>query len=127
MARVMVVDDEPEVRELLTSMLTRAGHQVVSAPDAATAYHLLNEPPQAIFVDIDMPGETGVEFVLKLREHEACAKVPVAFVTAFRERARPLLSTGAAGVVGVVDKPFRLETITATLEKMLGVAVASTA
>lgn len=130
MAVIMVVDDEPEVRQLIETLLTKSGHEVLSAADAGSAFAMLErgpggEPgrePAAIFVDIDMPGETGVEFVLRLREHPRCAHVPVAFVTAYRERARPLLSTGAEpGVVDVIDKPFRLEVITKALERMLAV------
>lgn len=119
MALIMVVDDEPEVRQLIETVLTKAGHEVVVAADAGTAYDSLHLGPAAIFVDIDMPGETGVEFVLRLREHPTCADVPVTFVTAYRERARPLMSTGAAGIVDVIDKPFRLEAITQVLERML--------
>jgi two-component system, OmpR family, response regulator len=122
MAVIMVVDDEPEVRQLIETVVRKAGHEVVTAADAGSAFALLDREPAAIFVDIDMPGETGVEFVLRLREHPRCAHVPVAFVTAYRERARPLLSTGAEpGVVDVIDKPFRLDVITRTLDRMLAI------
>jgi CheY-like chemotaxis protein len=119
MAVIMVVDDEPEVRQLMETIIVRAGHEVVSAADASHAWSQLDRRPRAIFVDIDMPGETGVELVLRLREHPDHADVPVAFVTAYRERARPLVSTGAAGIVDVIDKPFRMEAITDCLRRML--------
>ena len=119
MALIMVVDDEPEVRQLMETIISKAGHEVLSAADASHAWSQLDRRPQALFVDIDMPGETGVELVLRMREHPDHADVPVAFVTAFRERARPLVSTGAAGIVDVIDKPFRMEAIIDCLRRML--------
>jgi DNA-binding response OmpR family regulator len=49
--------------------------------------------------------------------------VPVVFVTAFRERARPLVSSGT-GIVDIIDKPFRVEQITDRLELMLAASKA---
>lgn len=121
MAVVMVVDDEPEVRTLLETVVKKAGHEVICAADAGDAWSQLSRNPEAIFIDIDMPGETGVEFVLRLREHPSCADVPVVFVTAYHERARPLMASGA-GIVDVIDKPFRLELVTDRLEKMLEIS-----
>ena len=121
MAIVMVVDDEPEVRTLLETVVQKAGHEVVSAADAGDAWSRLDRNPEAIFIDIDMPGETGVEFVLRLREHPSCADVPVVFVTAYRERARPLVASGA-GIVEIIDKPFRLELVSDCLEQMLEIS-----
>ena len=118
MAVVMVIDDEPEVRQLLSAIIEREGHTVVAATDAADAWRQLDRKPDAMFVDIDMPGETGVEFVLRLREDAQYANIPVVFVTAYRERARPLQATGRGGV-DVIDKPFRIEHITSMLKQLL--------
>jgi len=115
----MVVDDEPEVRKLLERVLSGAGHQVLQAADAAEAWRLLDREPAAMFVDIDMPGETGVEFVLRLRDSKEGLRVPVTFVTAFRERAMPLVSSGTPGIVDVIDKPFRFERVLSALDRML--------
>jgi len=118
MATVLVVDDEPEVRTLLATVIEKAGHEVLTAADAGEAWALLSKKPAVIFADIDMPGETGIELVLRLREHPTCAEVPVIFVTAYRERAIPLVSTGA-GIVDVIDKPFRMEQVTDRLAQAL--------
>lgn len=121
MATVMVVDDEPEVRQLMRSIIEKAGHDVVTAVDAADAWRQLDTNPAVLFVDIDMPGETGVEFVLRLRDDPAYAELPVVFVTAYRERARPLLASGQPGIE-VVDKPFRVEHITSMLRRFVHTA-----
>ncbi len=116
MAKILVVDDEPEVRELICSVVKQSGHEAIAAADTAQAWDQMHEELQGIFVDIDMPGESGVEFVLRLRQQGK--DIPVTFVTAYRDRARPLLNSGAVNV-DVIDKPFRLEEVTAQLGKML--------
>ncbi len=123
MAKVLVVDDEAEVRTLLESVVKNGGHEVLTAADATAAWELLKEKPEALLIDIDMPGESGVEFVLRLREHPTCSDIPVVFVTAFRERARPLVSSGA-GLVDIVDKPFRIEAVQEKLGEMLKISAA---
>ena len=115
MAIVLVVDDEPDIRNLLKTIIEKAGHAVHTASDAGEAWALLEKRPDIIFADIDMPGETGVELVLRLRDHASCGAVPVIFVTAHHERAVPLLATGA-GIVDVIDKPFKVERVLRSLE-----------
>jgi len=118
MARVLVVDDDPEIRNLITTILRNNGHEPVAAADVGEAWGLLASNIALAMVDIDMPGETGVELVLRMRDHEPVAGIPVIFVTAYRERAHPLISSGA-GRVDIVDKPFRMEVITARIAAML--------
>lgn len=118
MATILIVDDEPDVRSLLETIVSKQGHTVLTAADTGGAWGHLDENPAAIFIDIDMPGETGVEFVLRLRHHRTCSNIPVTFVTAYRERARPLVASGA-GMVDIIDKPFRIETIQTKLDEML--------
>src|SRR5688572_9874624 len=109
MATILIVDDEPEIRELIAMAVEKAGHEALRAADVGEAWALVTERgPSLVFADIDMPGETGIELVLRLREHPDHATLPVIFVTAYRERAHPLLSTGI-GAVDVIDKPFRME------------------
>jgi CheY-like chemotaxis protein len=118
-ARVLIVDDQPEVRTLLAAVVKRAGHDVLVAADVPAAWSQLEQKPHLIFADIDMPGETGVQLVLRLRHHPTCAHVPVVFVTAYRERAAALVRADPA-VLEVIDKPFRIEAIAAALQRVFG-------
>ena len=118
MAKVMIIDDEFEVRNLLAEVLRKEGHQVLAAQSATEAWGMLDERPQAIFVDIDMGEESGVTFVSKLREHPVCGHTPVVFVTAHPQRAKPLIRAGS-GVVDVIVKPFRIELVKQRLAQML--------
>lgn len=119
MAVVVVADDDAKIRSMLGSIIEKLGHTVFTAADAAEVMALLRHDPQLLVLDIDMPGETGVELVMKLRHHPQLAQLPVIFVTAFPERSRPLQLTGL-GAVKVISKPFHLPEIQTTVRDMLG-------
>jgi len=72
MARLLVVDNEPDICALIARHLVRAGHQVICAHDAATALAevALHGPPDAAVLDIDMPAVSGFGLLERLRaEH----------------------------------------------------------
>ncbi len=118
MARVMIIDDDPEIRMIMRSMLSAGGHDVTEARSAKDAFDHLQPDLDAIFVDIDMPGATGGEFVMELRENPDYKDLPVTFVTAFVERAIPVQAAGLAGKY-IVSKPFRQEQLMQALNAML--------
>ena len=66
----------------------------------------------------DMPGEPGTAFVARAHADPRWAQVPVVFVTAFRDRAEPLLENDPA-VVDIIDKPFRLDQVLRLLDRMV--------
>jgi len=67
--QVLVVEDNDDIRELFTALLTRAGHRVVSADDGPRGLsQLLSEPPDVAFVDIGLPGFDGLELARRARE-----------------------------------------------------------
>lgn len=110
MARVLVVDDDADIRNVLAGFLGNEGHEVIEAGSAAAAWDALASSPELILLDVDMPGETGVEFVMRLRKHETSGKTPVIFVTAYPERSTALQLT-REGAHSVVSKPFHREDI----------------
>jgi CheY-like chemotaxis protein len=68
MARILVVDDEPDICEILQEILHQAGHQVRVAPDGDSALAVLRgEPFDLILTDIFMPGKEGIETIMEIR------------------------------------------------------------
>ncbi len=86
-ARILIVDDEPFLRRILTYMLTGAGHKVECAEDGEQAWVRLGtmDPPDLIISDLMMPGISGIELVRKLRE-ERGSQIPVLILTARGQR-----------------------------------------
>jgi len=76
MARILIIEDEDVVRQMLRDMLERAGHQVVEAPDGEKGIQLYRaEPTDLIITDIIMPKKEGVETIMELREEFPDVKV----------------------------------------------------
>jgi len=67
-SRILIIDDEAQIRDMLHQMLTREGYQVVNAPDGKVGMKLCREQPvDLIITDIIMPEKDGIEMILELR------------------------------------------------------------
>ncbi len=80
---VLVVDDEPDIIELMRDFLEAAGHAVVSAPDGPAAFALLDrQPVDCVLLDLMLPGMSGYDILRRLRES---SDVPVLILSARQE------------------------------------------
>jgi len=106
-ARILVVDDDESIRELLRMHLASAGYEVQVAPDAiAAGYMVLKGAPDLIITDVNMPHMNGFEFVAALKSDPSMSSIPVIFLTSVEDgdaRGREL------GAVGYVTKPVRAD------------------
>ena len=105
--RVLVVDDEPMVRETLGQVLTDEGYVVDLAVDGESALERVHaNRPDAILLDLMMPGMNGRQFLQALREEPAYIDVPVMIMTAVHG-----LEIGKAtlGASEVIEKPFNID------------------
>jgi two-component system chemotaxis response regulator CheY len=109
MLRILVVDDDQNMRQLLSLHLRSAGYEVETAEDGiAAGYAVLYQQPDLIICDVFMPHMSGFEFVAALRSDPAQQNVPVIFLTTSVEgeaRGREL------GAVGYLRKPVRADAL----------------
>jgi PAS domain S-box-containing protein len=121
-AKVLVVDDEPESRELVAMVLACAGADISAASSAGEALPLvLRDRPDAIICDIEMPGEDGYSFMQKVRAlpHESGGLIPAAALTAYaanEDRLRAL----AAGFQVHVAKPVQPAELAGVVASLTG-------
>ena len=112
-ATILVVDDDPNMRELLLMHLTSAGYTVHVAKDAiAAGYEVLRNPPDLIISDVNMPHLDGFEFISALKADKTVPNIPVIFLTTEEEgevRGRGL------GVVGYIKKPVLVAKLLSTV------------
>lgn len=104
---VLVVDDEPAVRNVVQSVLRTAGYEVTSAAggrEALRAIYAASASPALLLTDIDMPGMTGIELAARVIAERPA--VLVIFMTADPESARRARERAAAFVAAVLLKPF---------------------
>ncbi len=80
--KIMVVDDEPDIRYLLREMLEKEGYEVVEAGDGRECLEKLKkERPDLILLDVMLPGMLGWEVSRRIKEEEATRSIPVAMLT----------------------------------------------
>jgi CheY-like chemotaxis protein len=104
---VLIADDDPDVRMLVTTTLGRQGYQLIEATDGAEALKVIREQsPGLALLDIDMPGLDGVQVAEQVKAEGL--ETPFMFVTAHTKR-RDLDRALATGPVGYLAKPFPLE------------------
>ncbi len=84
---ILIVDDEPDVRALLTTRLRAQPYRVLEAADGPSAVTLAAQArPDLILLDIMMPGMDGIATYQALRREPATAAIPIIFLTALAER-----------------------------------------
>ena len=121
-ARILVVDDEPSLAELLTMALSYEGWDVRTAADGTQALRLAAEfTPDAILLDRMLPDLDGVEVLRRLRVD--APDVPVLFLTA-RDSTEDRAAGMLAGADGYLTKPFSLEAVVARLQTLLDLPAA---
>jgi len=106
MARILIVDDSPTMRQLLAACLAPLSPDCAEASTGLEAVERLSiEPFDLVFLDINMPDMDGVEVVSFLKTHPSLARIPVVMVTT---RAEPGLRERllAQGVDRYITKPF---------------------
>ena len=146
-ARILVVDDDEDIRLLLQELLGRAGYEIDEAPDGRTALRRLYErPPALVILDVTMPEMDGYQTLERIRD---LSDVPVIMLTARTQELEKVrgLSAGAddyvakpfgrqellarvqesdvdrgldAGADAYLAKPFRAPELVETVERLLG-------
>ena len=118
---VLVADDDPANRQVLTMLLGYQGHHLLEAADGAEALEQVrSEHPDLVIADVLMPVMDGYEFVRQLRHDPKISKTPVVFYTAsYHEREARALAQ-ACGVNHVITKPAEPEDILAVVTQVLG-------
>jgi len=117
--KILVVDDEPDTVNLTKMILEKKGYQVVSAPDGEGALQKAeSEMPDFIYLDMIMPGKSGLEICKILKAKPKTKRIPVVMFTALGRDVDKKLSKDA-GADGHFLKPFTAEDLIAEIEKHL--------
>ncbi len=123
MPRVLIVDDEPALREALRAGLELAGYEVHEAADGAEGLAKATPlRPDMIVLDVRMPGLDGYGVCRRLKANPATQRIPVIFLTG-ADDAGLHRRVREAGGTACLPKPFRLPELTALTKKVLGITI----
>jgi two-component system phosphate regulon response regulator PhoB len=117
--KVMIVDDEPAIREMVAFALERSGFQVQEAADARGAMHrLADEPPSLILLDWMLPDLSGVDLARRLKKDEVTSAIPIIMLTA-RSEENDKIRGLEVGADDYVTKPFSPRELVARIHAVL--------
>jgi two-component system, chemotaxis family, chemotaxis protein CheY len=122
MARILVVDDDRSLRELLRMHLSGAGHSVKITCDAEEAIRaMLAEDFELILSDISMPYMDGLELLRAIRGDPKTSHIPVVFLTGHADDAS-WMEAMKSGATGYVTKPIKTKELVLEIDKALAVS-----
>ncbi|HTX92502.1 MAG TPA: response regulator [Anaerolineales bacterium] len=119
MAKILIAEDERDIRDLITFTLGFAGYEVVSASNGEEALNLARENvPDLILMDVRMPRMTGYEACAAMKKDDRLKDIPVIFLSAKGQDAE--IQTGLEmGATEYLLKPFAPDQLTARIQAVL--------
>jgi len=127
MAKILVIDDDQAIVDLLRLRLTEAGHQVFAAMDATGGVMVAaREKPDLITLDFQMPAGDGAKTLQRLRGNTFTAGTPIIFITGMSEYdLQPAVPN--APLVRFLQKPIDMDRLNGLIAELLGVPPAPSA
>ena len=119
--KILIVDDEEDIRLYLSTLLGDQGYETVLAKDGGEAWKQVEaNSPDLITLDISMPEKSGIKFYREMKADERWKKIPVIIVTGVSEDMRKFLSSRhqIPPPDGYVPKPIQQEEILALIDKL---------
>jgi two-component system, OmpR family, response regulator len=117
--RVLIVDDEPDILEVLTDILGGLGYDISTAIDGAEALAIVRAtPPDVVLLDLTMPVMSGRDTLAQLRQNHP--DLPVLIMAARLEAGLAHQELRALGALGYISKPFNI----AEIERAVAAAIA---
>ncbi len=119
MAKILIAEDERDIRDLIEFTLTYAGHEVIKTSNGAEAVEKAPEvKPDLILMDVRMPKMTGYEACRAMKDIESIKDIPVVFLSAKGQQSE--LDTGIdAGAYDYILKPFAPDQLTSRIAEIL--------
>jgi DNA-binding response OmpR family regulator len=115
--KILIIDDEPAVADLLSAALEDQGHETMIAHDGEAGLQVCDAaPPDAVFLDVVMPGLSGTEVLRQLRLRHP--ELPVLLVTGHPDPQSIAEEARLLGATDVIEKPFILKQVGRALETL---------
>lgn len=119
--KIVCIEDEPEMIDLVTLILSRDGFQVIGAANGREGLEaILLHQPDLILLDLMLPGMDGWDVYQQIKSDEELKKIPVIVITAKAQSIDKVLGLHIAKVDDYITKPFGPDELRASVERILG-------
>ena len=120
MARILIIDDEATIRDLLIKMLEREGYETMNASDGKEGIRLYREnPADLVITDLIMPEKEGIETIMELRQDYQDVKVIAMSGGGKIDPGTYLQIAKTLGAIETLAKPFDLKKVLKTVQELL--------
>ena len=122
--KVLIVDDDPMIRDLVRGILEGEGYEVTASEDGEQSVKLLDSEPRPlkykfIILDVVMPGMNGLDVMTRLKLHPHTASIPVLMLTG-EDKAEDIMSGYSVGADYYITKPFTRQQLLYGIDLVLG-------
>ncbi len=120
--RILIVDDEQDIRTYLSTLLGDQGYETIQAKDGVEAMHKIQAgPPDLITLDISMPEKSGIRFFREIKTDDRWKHIPIIVVTGVSEDMKTFISSRhqVSAPEGFVSKPINHEEILDLVHSLL--------
>lgn len=118
--RILVVDDEEDIRTFLLALFADAGAQICEASDGREAIEMAHQhSPDLITLDLSMPGRDGIEAFCELRSADGLESIPICIVTGHPEMRSLIYDRPASPPEGFLAKPVEPDVLLSTVRRIL--------
>lgn len=118
MSRILVAEDDDDIRDLLVFKLSAAGHELTAVADGPSALVVAEDPLDLVLLDVNMPGMSGYDVCRTLRGRSATSTVPILLLTAKGQEA-DVQRGFDAGADDYIVKPFSPRELLSRVEAVL--------
>ncbi|HHF4362360.1 TPA: phosphate regulon transcriptional regulator PhoB [Haemophilus influenzae] len=113
--KILIVEDECAIREMIVLFLSQKYYDVIEASDFKTAINKIKENPKLILLDWMLPGRSGIQFIQYIKKQESYAAIPIIMLTA-KSTEEDCIACLNAGADDYITKPFSPQILLARIE-----------
>ncbi|RYY21528.1 MAG: response regulator [Chitinophagaceae bacterium] len=117
MKKVMIIEDDEAINDILTIILKNGGYSVTSAHTGSLVSYTDSEMPDLFVIDKNLPGVDGVTICREIKSNPATQHIPVVMISANHSFIRP---ASTAGADACIPKPFSRQELLTTIEHLVG-------
>jgi CheY-like chemotaxis protein len=118
--RILIADDEPHIRKLVSFTLGNKGYEIIEATDGGEAYDMAcAERPDLVLLDVMMPVMTGYDVLAKLKSDPATAEIPVVMLSA-KSQQTEVQAGLSGGACEYICKPFTPKDLVQRVAELIG-------